>query len=196
MTIETEEYDDAPTTPMSDVTEFSSSTTASNKMSEQQMRRIFQNVSSSNLIHDQHEMDIINTARHLQDCKQEVQELRYYKDRYQLVEKHVSKIKKSLEQPAISSQLPLPKSDLNSGFQSIRDRTTSQRTMMTETKLSSQLIRLESLIKASVEDQHELVGQLESFKAKRETKDQRYNSMLATVCKVKDVTKFLDSVAE
>ena len=193
-----EDYNDAPTTPMSDVTELSYSTTASNnKLSDQQMRRIFNNVSSSNLIHDHTEMDIINTARHLQDCKQEVQELRYFKDRFQLVEKHVQKIKKQLELPPIPSQFPIPKQELlNHGFQQIRDRTLSQRTMMTETKLSSQLIRLESLIKTSIEDQHELVAQLESFKEKREVKDARYNGMLATVCKVKDATKFLDSISD
>ena len=203
--MDTDDYDDAPTTPMSDVTDFSSSTIASNLNSNyhlpaQKIRQIYNTHSSQNLAHDQYELEVIQTARHLQDCKQELQELKYYRDRMSLVEKHVAKIKKTLDQS--SNNVPVAKSDSAGSYSSfhaptsIRERTTSQRTMMAETKLSSQLIRLESLIKASIEEQHELVAQIEGFKVKREAKDARYNSMLATVCKVKDVSRFLDSMSE
>jgi hypothetical protein len=188
-----EEYDDVPTTPMSDVSEFvpenedvrrtGSLTTFLRKPSSS---------SISNISNDHPKFSdeaLGRISRHLQGSKQTLHELKISKERFELIQNHVMKIRQGIDSnthPDASVEIKAEETAAaNEDSRKPRDRLT-QRIILTETKLSSQLIRLESLIRASVEDQGELITQLEEYKLARDVKDRRYNSMLATVCKIRD----------
>jgi hypothetical protein len=127
-------------------------------------------------------------SRHFFGAKPEIQELKYYKDRFDLVQKHSEKIRTSINQPPSHHEFDIKETTSRNVY--------SQKTMMAETRLSSQLIRLDSMVKASLQDQNELLLKLDVLKTERGIKDKRYTEMLAVVCHVNSemieniVTKF------
>lgn len=115
-------------------------------------------------------------SRHFFGAKLEIQELKYYKDRFDLVQKHAEKIRTSINQPPMQREFDIKETSNRNEY--------SQKTMMAETRLSSQLIRLDSMVKASLQDQNELLIKLDMLKRERNIKDKRYTEMLAILCHV------------
>lgn len=174
-------YDDAPTTPMSDVSEDPvenqkepSDLLDVSRFARKESSSALSNISGFDPISRQMDHQITQTARYFSCVRHEVQELKYYKDKFELVLKHAAKINKMVNTPEEQDDHKRIK----------MDKTPNQKSLMAETRLSSQLIRLDSLVKASLEDQNELLLKMDHIKRERAIKDTRYDQMLSAVCRV------------
>jgi hypothetical protein len=177
-----DDFEDIPTTPISDMTE--SEAEVSQSMADPTLTRKISSstLSSSGLegINKQFDNQILKSARYFQNAKPDVQELKYYRDRFDLIRKHALKIGTNV------SEFPVP--PLNTGADHLlelkKEQRPSQRQIMAETKLSSQLIRLEGLVKNGMFEQEELLAKIDGLVKERELKDERYRELLGMVCHV------------
>ena len=119
-----------------------------------------------------------------------ISELKYQKTRFEEVLKYAGKIQANLDRPSTplsirSSSNEHDNDDVDNNSNNKRqklDRQASQKILLQETKLSSRLIRLESLIKASKEEQYDLLKRIDLVKQERVLKDERYVRLIATTC--------------
>jgi hypothetical protein len=185
---ENDNYDDEPTTPLSDYTDTSLGESFQSEPTVGILAR-----KSSNATLDPaarlSELQLHKLSKHLSSAKSELQELKYYKDRFKLVQKYADKIRK-FNNPTTPSKDFLPVRDSLKPTQSNikSDNLYSQKTMMAETRLSSQLIRLDSLVNSSLSDQTELLLKLENIQNERNIKDKRYSEMIGVICHVSPET--------
>ena len=130
---------------------------------------------------------VFATAAQLASSKQYISELKYQKDRFEEVLKYAGKLQSILDRPSTPlSILPTTSEAVNDEAENNKrlkmDRPAAQRMMLQETKLSSRLIRLESLVKASKEEQYDLLKRIDLIKQERALKDERYIRLIATAC--------------
>jgi hypothetical protein len=123
---------------------------------------------------------ISKTCKYFGNAKSEVQELKYYRDRFDLIRKHTAKIGKTV---GVNVGTTITEEDPN--VKRIKlEKPMSQKQVLAETKLSSQLIRLDSLVKSSLEEQGELLAKLDGLSKERSRKEERYQELLGMVCHV------------
>lgn len=132
---------------------------------------------------------MVSTAAQLNSSRIYISELKNQKEKFEDMSKYASKLQTVLERPStpqpiiggVAASLSLATgNDIDDG----KRKVSSQRTLMTETKLSSRLIRLESLVKASNEEQLEILRRIELIKEERGLKDARYARLIAQACKL------------
>lgn len=137
---------------------------------------------------------VSSTAAQLASSKLYIAEMKYQKARFEEVLKYAGKVQVALERPSTPlSILPTAndganeEADQNGAVGVKRPRAgqvamNAQRTLAQENKLSSRLVRLESMVKASKEEQYELLKRIELIKQERVLKDERYTRLISTAC--------------
>jgi hypothetical protein len=122
----------------------------------------------------QTDSQIFKLSSHLNNSKIYVDQLLQNKELLKTCTKFISKISKHMRNV--------------SPFRQILDLETEKKprldskTLLAETRLSSKLIRLESLVNSSVEIQNEMIHKWDLLKIKRREKTERYNILLARLC--------------
>lgn len=210
-----EEYDDyldAPTTPMSDVSIDFDEEDIGHKKGLEPVKMSFSRKQSSSTLSNSgldhaNETQVASTMAYLSPGRIYVSELKHQKERFEVILKYSSKIETSLlrdisnpnpttstdSKPYASAVNSMPVAEGNEG-----DRATkklkigndfsepipqSHKAMLQETRLSSQLHRLETLVKTSQQTQVDLIKKLDLIKEERILKDERYLKMVAMICK-------------
>jgi len=184
-----DDYLDAPTTPMSDVSIESDSEIAEERKSlrDQLIRKASSStISNSGMIEHAKDSNVLSTFAHLGSAKVYLHELRWQKDRFSSILRTANKIEGQLLKSGTKS-FGATTSFASSGTEehdSKRQKlnTSGQKLALQETKLSSQLQRLEALVKASQEEQEKLIKNIDLIKQERSLKDARYLGMMSTIC--------------
>jgi hypothetical protein len=164
-------------------------------------------LSTSGLDHA-NETQIASTMAYLSPGKIYVSELKHQKERFEVILKYSSKIEASLTRD-ISNPHPTPPKDSNpyvaainsmpvtegneeeratkrlkvGGEESVVPTIQSQKSTLQETRLESQLVRLETLVKTCQDNSVDLIKKLELVKEERLLKDNRYSKMIAVICR-------------
>jgi hypothetical protein len=190
-----DDYDDVPTTPISDMTDSESESVHEHilqrKVSCSTIGSIGGSMDPFFRIVDSH---LSKTCTYLSGSKNDVQELKYYRDRFDLIRKHTCKIGKTV---MMGGGTTITEEDPN--VKRIKlENTVSQKQMMAETKLSSQLIRFDGLVKSSLEEQNVLLAKLDGLSKERQRKEDRYQELLGMVCHIQPqlIDQVLNKVIE
>jgi hypothetical protein len=176
-------------------------------------------LSTSGLDHA-NETQIASTMAYLSPGRIYVSELKHQKERFEVILKYSSKIEASLTRD-ISNPNPMPSKDskpyvaaINSmpvaeggeeeratkrlkvgdESESVVPTIQSQKTTLQETRLQSQLVRLETLVKTCQDNQVGLIKKLELVKEERLLKDNRYLKMIAMICR--ESPEFMGEILE
>lgn len=144
---------------------------------------------------------VFSTAAQLNSSRMYISELKSQKQRFEDVSKYALKIQAILDRPATPQPIIGTQSSTSFGGAEGEDvnakrKQPSQRTLMTETKLSSRLIRLESLVKASIEEQYDLLRRIDLIKEERTLKDERYCRLITNACHLTDIDNMEDLLSK
>ncbi|KAI8898112.1 hypothetical protein BC833DRAFT_620625 [Globomyces pollinis-pini] len=208
--VQFDDYSDAPTTPTSDISNqspFSSPYDAEPLGVPTIKRRLssstLSTMSAGGFDHISRFNDAmaLKTAHHLSGARLNLSEIKYHKERFKLVSKYANKIEKKLstgnntnnpstissslvEGPRVNEMEMEGGAELESNKRIKLERNGHNRTISFESKLNSQLIRLESLINASIQQQGELLTNIRDIKEDRLKKDLKYNQVIGGYCHI------------
>ncbi|KAJ3320637.1 hypothetical protein HDV06_005155 [Boothiomyces sp. JEL0866] len=195
--MDSDAYSDAPTTPMSEVSldwDAGSNTPPSTSVlniPSQLARKVSSSTLSSVSAFDHlakiSDAQVHKTFQHIGLAKSSINELNFHKERFNLIQKHAGKIERALA--AGTPSKPISRPDTLETPDTPNKRVKLEKNpkhAMAETRLSSQLIRLESLVNASQDEQQELLRTIEYLKQERLAKDKKYLQLIANCCNMKE----------
>lgn len=189
---EFDDYLDAPTTPMSDFSETGCGGGGDVKSVSTAVLEV--NKSSCSTLSSMAPLlpdgQVSATAQQLASSRMHVAEMKYQKAKFEEVLKYAGKVQVGLNRPSTPLPLGIVPTTTISDPTPTEDETAKKRVPgaalrqhQQETRLSARLIRLESLVKASKEEQYEILKLIDLIKQERALKDERYCRLIATAFK-------------